>query len=224
MFFNIFKFELLKILADLRSVINNGIFLILAALIFIFAVDSDLSNNKIYGVGIILSLVILAIIMDLDLLFRKDYISGFLEQIFFVDIPIGRFLLAKYFSFLMVTILVKMALLPFILYGFGLFNSLIIYFLVILLLSLPLICAIIFFASMLSFKLEGRAYLVFLIALPLLVAPIIMVMAGMNEIYVNLNIASWFDYVEYLIYLQLIFLPLIYFLSNSLFYYLVRNH
>jgi heme exporter protein CcmB len=224
MFMHVVKFELLKIFGDLRSVTNNAIFLILSSLIFVFAVSNDLSNDKIYGVGIILSLLLLAIIIDLDLIFRNDYISGLLEQIIFTNIDIGIYLLAKFFSYLLVTILIKVTLLPIILYGFGLFDENIKYFLIILLVSLPVICAVLFLAALLSYKLEGRAYLVFLIALPLLIPPIILFITAMHEIYNKANLAGFVNYVEYLVYVELIFLPTIYFLAYKLFFYLLRNN
>jgi len=214
------KFELKKQFRQSQDILFNLAFFLITATIFVFAVSPNFSGQEIYAAGIILTILLLAILMVVEKNLREDYQDGVLEQLFIFDRETKRMILAKYTSFV---ILAAFLLLfsPLALYAYGLTLTQIKVFLLVTMLMLPLICAICFLGSVFTFKLSGKTFLIFIIILPMLVPEVIFIMLTLNNYYQD-NVAVN-NYLEYMLYFNLVLLPLCYFLAIKMLKLVIKS-
>ena len=216
-------FELKKQLKQFQDLIFNLFFFIITATIFVFAVDSDFSEQKIYAAGIILTILILAILMIVEKNLKEDFKDGVLEQLYLYDRDLDKIILAKYFSFLIFVYFLLLTS-PLILYSLALNFIEIKTFVFITGAMLPLISAFCFLGSIFTFKIANyKAFLIYIIVLPLLIPEIIFIMATLKNIFLSNNPTKVINYLEYMFLLNLALLPILYLLAKKSFKLALQN-
>ncbi|MFZ8865096.1 MAG: heme exporter protein CcmB [Rickettsiales bacterium] len=210
-----FFFELKKQIKQINDLIFNLFFFLITTTIFVFAVDYDFAQQKIYAAGITLTILLLAILIVVEKNLKEDFSDGILEQLYIFNRAAGQIILAKYFSFLIFIYILLLAT-PLVLVSFALNISDIKIFVIIIAAMLPLITALCFLGSIFTFKIAGQKnFLIYIIILPLLIPEIIFIMLILENNYVNYDFARVQNYLEYMLFLNLVLLPICYFLAKN---------
>ena len=105
---------------------------------------------------------------------------------------------------------------PLVLYSLALDIEEIKCFLIVVAAMLPLISSFCFLGSIFTFKLANhKNFLIYIIVLPLIIPEIIFIMLTLKNIFIYADFLHVRNYLEYMIYLNLILLPLNYLIAKN---------
>ncbi len=210
LFIELTLFELKKALRSPAIFCEAVAFYFLSNLVFIFATNIVVATEQIYAFGICLTLFLFVALFNSEQFFKSDHKTGFLDQLLLIDPDLDSLLLSKYLAFLLINMLPLLVFTALLLFIYDVEPAAISYFSKLLALNLPLLTALIFFGASLTFRLESKNFLIFLLILPLLIPQIIFIMLQLE----NYLAGQSSDYFNFMIFVNLLLLPILFLLSK----------
>lgn len=162
------------------------IFFVIVISLFPLAISNDPSMLRLIAPGAIWIAALLAILLGLDRLFKSDFEDGCLEQLILSDQPLILIVLAKVFSYWLITAIPLLGMTPFICIMYGIPASGMTGILGSIALGSPTLCLLGAIGSALTLGLRNSGILLTLLVLPLYVPVLIFgtsaVLAGLSHV------------------------------------------